>query len=133
MAALAGKIESEIAQLPEDDAALFMEDLGIAEASRGRIIRLTYALLGLFSFFTAGEDECRAWTLSQGDSAVDAAAAIHTDLARGFIRAEVVTYEDLMAAGSMAEARKRGVLRSEGKAYQVRDGDVIEVLFNVSR
>ena len=133
VAALAGKIEAEIAQLPPDDAALFMEDLGIAEASRGRVIRLTYALLGLFSFFTAGEDECRAWTLSRGDTAVDAAAAIHTDLARGFIRAEVVTYEDLMAAGSMAEARKRGVLRSEGKGYQVRDGDVIEVLFNVSR
>jgi hypothetical protein len=133
VAALAGKIESEIAQLPEDDARPFMDDLGIEEASRGRVIRLTYALLGLFSFFTAGEDECRAWTLSQGDTAVDAAAAIHTDLARGFIRAEVVTYEDLMAAGTMAEARKRGVLRSEGKAYQVRDGDVIEVLFNVSR
>ena len=133
VAALAGKIEAEIAQLSDEDAALFMEDLGIAEASRGRVIRLTYALLGLFSFFTAGEDECRAWTLSQGDTAVDAAAAIHTDLARGFIRAEVVTFEDLMAAGSMAEARKRGVLRAEGKAYQVRDGDVIEVLFNVSR
>jgi GTP-binding protein YchF len=133
LAALAGKIEAEIAQLSAEDAALFMEDLGIAEASRGRVIALTYALLGLFSFFTAGEDECRAWTLSHGDTAVDAAAAIHTDLARGFIRAEVVTYDDLMSAGSMAEARKRGVLRSEGKAYQVRDGDVIEVLFNVSR
>ena len=133
VAALAGKIEAEIAQLPDDDAALFMEDLGIAEASRGRIIRLTYALLGLFSFFTAGEDECRAWTLSNGDTAVEAAAAIHTDLARGFIRAEVVTYEELMDAGSMAEARKRGVLRSEGKAYLVRDGDVIQVLFNVAR
>jgi GTP-binding protein YchF len=133
VAALAGKIESEIAQLPAEDASMFMEDLGIAEASRGRVIRLTYDLLGLFSFFTAGEDECRAWTLSIGDSAVDAAAAIHSDLARGFIRAEVVTYEDLMACGSMAEARKRGVLRAEGKAYQVKDGDVIEVLFNVSR
>ncbi|HEX5579846.1 MAG TPA: DUF933 domain-containing protein [Candidatus Limnocylindria bacterium] len=133
VAALAGKIEAEIAQLPDEDAALFMEDLGIAEASRGRVIGLTYRLLGLFSFFTAGEDECRAWTLSRGDTAVDAAAAIHTDLARGFIRAEVVTFEDLMAAGSMAEARKRGVLRSEGKAYAVTDGDVIEVLFNVSR
>lgn len=133
VAALAGKIEAEITQLPEADAALFMEDLGISEASRGRVIRLTYALLGLFSFFTAGEDECRAWTLSRGATAVDAAAAIHTDLARGFIRAEVVTYDELMAAGSMAEARKRGVLRAEGKAYQVRDGDVIEVLFNVSR
>jgi GTP-binding protein YchF len=133
VAALAGKIESEIAQLPAEDAALFMEDLGIAEASRGRVIRLTYGLLGLFSFFTAGEDECRAWTLSIGDSAVDAAAAIHSDLARGFIRAEVVTYDDLMACANMAEARKRGLLRAEGKAYQVKDGDVIQVLFNVAR
>jgi ribosome-binding ATPase len=133
VAALGGKIEAELAQLSEADAALFMEDLGIAEPSRGRVIHLTYALLGLFSFFTAGEDECRAWTLRQGATAVDAAAAIHTDLARGFIRAEVVTYDDLMACGSMAEARKRGLLRSEGKTYAVRDGDVIEVLFNVAR
>ena len=133
VAALGGKIEAELAQLSEADAALFMEDLGIAEPSRGRVIHLTYALLGLFSFFTAGEDECRAWTLRRGANAVDAAAAIHTDLARGFIRAEVVTYDDLMACGSMAEARKRGLLRSEGKTYAVRDGDVIEVLFNVAR
>jgi len=133
VAALAGKIETEIAELPAEDAALFMEDLGIAEPSRGRVIRLTYALLGLFSFFTAGEDECRAWTLRTGASAVDAAGAIHSDLARGFIRAEVVTYQDLMACGSMAEARKRGQLRSEGKAYLVQDGDVIQVLFNVAR
>jgi ribosome-binding ATPase YchF (GTP1/OBG family) len=130
---MAGKIEAEIAQLPPDDAALFMDDLGIGEASRGRIIRLTYALLGLFSFFTAGEDECRAWTLRNGDTAVDAAGAIHSDLARGFIRAEVVAYEEMISAGTMAEARKRGVLRSEGKTYQVRDGDVIQVLFNVAR
>ena len=133
VAALGGKIEAELAQLSEDDAALFMEDLGIAEPSRGRVIRLTYALLGLFSFFTAGEDECRAWTLRHGATAVDAAAAVHSDLARGFIRAEVVTYDDLIACGSMAEARKRGLLRSEGKTYEVRDGDVIEVLFNVAR
>jgi len=133
VAALGGKIEAELAQLSEADAALFMEDLGIAEPSRGRVIHLTYRLLGLFSFFTAGEDECRAWTLRQGATAVDAAAAIHTDLARGFIRAEVVTFDDLVACGSMAEARKRGVLRSEGKTYAVRDGDVIEVLFNVAR
>jgi len=133
VAAMAGKIEAEIAQLSAEDADAFMADLGIAEASRGRVIRLTYALLGLFSFFTAGEDECRAWTLSRGDTAVDAAAAIHTDLARGFIRAEVVTYEDLMACGSIAEARKRGLLRAEGKGYQVKDGDIVEVLFNVSR
>ncbi|MEP6808127.1 MAG: DUF933 domain-containing protein [Chloroflexota bacterium] len=133
VAALGGKIEAELAQLSADDAALFMEDLGIAEPSRGRVIRLTYDLLGLFSFFTAGEDECRAWTLSAGANAVDAAAAIHSDLARGFIRAEVVTFDDLMASGSMVEARKRGLLRSEGKTYAVRDGDVIEVLFNVAR
>jgi hypothetical protein len=133
VAALGGKIEAELAQLSEADAALFMEDLGIAEPGRGRVIHLTYALLGLFSFFTAGEDECRAWTLRHGANAVDAAAAIHSDLARGFIRAEVVTYDDLMACGSMAEARKRGLLRSEGKTYAVRDGDVIEVLFNVAR
>ena len=133
VAALGGKIEAELAQLSEADAALFMEDLGIAEPSRGRVIHLTYSLLGLFSFFTAGEDECRAWTLRQGANAVDAAAAIHSDLARGFIRAEVVTYDDLIACGSMVEARKRGLLRSEGKTYAVRDGDVIEVLFNVAR
>ena len=133
VAALAGKIEAELAQLSADDAALFMEDLGISEPSRGRVIRLTYDLLGLFSFFTAGEDECRAWTLRRGDTAVDAAAAVHSDLARGFIRAEVVTYDDLIACGSMVEARKRGLLRSEGRTYAVRDGDVIEVLFNVAR
>jgi GTP-binding protein YchF len=133
VAALGGKIEAELAQLSAEDAGLFMEDLGIAEPSRGRVIRLTYSLLGLFSFFTAGPDECRAWTLSSGANAVDAAAAIHSDLARGFIRAEVVTFDDLMACGSMAEARKRGLLRSEGRTYAVRDGDVIEVLFNVAR
>ncbi|HYM52208.1 MAG TPA: redox-regulated ATPase YchF [Candidatus Dormibacteraeota bacterium] len=133
VAALAGKIEAEIAELPAEDAAAFMQDLGIAEASRGRVVRLTYALLGLFSFFTAGDDECRAWTLRHGATAVDAAGVIHSDLARGFIRAEVVSYPDLIACGSIAEARKRGLLRAEGKAYQVRDGDVIEVLFNVSR
>jgi GTP-binding protein YchF len=133
VAALAGKIEAEIAELPADDAAAFMDDLGIREPSRGRVVRLTYALLGLFSFFTTGEDECRAWTLRHGATAVDAAGAIHSDLARGFIRAEVVSFDDLMACGSVAEARKRGLLRSEGKAYQVRDGDVIEVLFNVAR
>ena len=131
--ALAGKIEAELAELDEEDARVFMDDLGIREASRGRVIRLTYALLGLISFFTAGEDECRAWTIHRGDTAVDAAGVIHSDLARGFIRAEVVTYADLVACGSTAEARRRGLLRSEGKAYNVQDGDVIEVLFNVAR
>jgi hypothetical protein len=133
VAAMAGKIESEIAELSDEDARPFMDDLGIAEPSRGRVIRLTYALLGLFSFYTAGEDECRAWTLRLGSSAVDAAGAIHSDLARGFIRAEVIGVDDLLAAASMAEARKRGTLRQEGKSYVVRENDVINVLFNVAR
>ena len=133
VAALAGKIESELAELSEEDAGPFMEDLGIDEPSRGRIIRLTYDLLGLFSFFTAGEDECRAWTLRRGATAVDAAGAIHSDLARGFIRAQVIGVDELLDAGSMAEARKRGTLRQEGREYRVSDGDVIEVLFNVGR
>jgi hypothetical protein len=133
VAALAGKIEAEIAELSDEDARPFMDDLGIDEPSRGRVIRLTYALLGLFSFYTAGEDECRAWTLRSGSSAVDAAGAIHSDLARGFIRAEVIGVEDLLSAGSMAEARKRGTLRQEGKTYVVRENDLINVLFNVAR
>jgi ribosome-binding ATPase len=133
VAALAGKIEAELGELGEDDARLFMDDLGIAEPSRGRIIRLTYELLGLFSFFTAGEDECRAWTLRRGETAVDAAGTIHSDLARGFIRAQVIGVDELIEAGSMAEARSRGTLRQEGKSYVVADGDVIEVLFNVGR
>ncbi|MGQ0608205.1 MAG: redox-regulated ATPase YchF [Chloroflexota bacterium] len=133
VAALAGKIEAEIGELAEEDARLFMDDLGIAEPSRGRVIGLTYALLGLFSFFTAGEDECRAWTLRVGSTAVDAAGAIHSDLARGFIRAQVIGFEELIGAGSMAEARKRGTLRQEGKAYEVRDGEILEILFNVAR
>lgn len=133
VAVLASRIEAEIAALSAEDARLFLDDLGIAEASRGRVIGLTYALLGLFSFFTAGEDECRAWTLGAGATALDAAGAIHSDLARGFIRAEVIGWQDLLECGSTAEARRRGLLRSEGKTYAVRDGDVIEVLFNVSR
>ena len=130
---LAGGIEAEISALPPDEAQPFLDDLGIAEASRGRVIARTYALLGLHSFLTAGPDECRAWPIPVGASALDAAGTIHSDLARGFIRAEVVNWRDLVACGSMAEARKRGLVRSEGKAYPVRDGDVIEVLFNVGR
>ena len=131
VAALAGKIEMELAQLEPADAAEFMADLGIAESGLDRVISLSYDLLGLISFLTAGPDECRAWTIPRGSSAVDAAGAIHSDLARGFIRAEVVAYDDLVAAGSLPEARKRGALRSEGRTYVVQDGDVIEILFNV--
>jgi hypothetical protein len=129
--ALSAKIEMEIGQLDEAEAAVFREEMGLTESSLERVIRLSYRLLGLISFFTAGPDETRAWTIPDGSTAVDAAAAIHTDLARGFIRAEVVPYEDLIALGSIAEARKHGKLRSEGKAYQVKDGDTIEVLFNI--
>lgn len=129
--ALSARIEMEIGQLEADEAAVFREDLGLSEAALERVIRLGYQLLGLVSFFTAGPDETRAWTIRDGATAVDAAAAIHSDLARGFIRAEVVGWEDLLTLGSMAEARRQGKLRSEGKSYRVRDGDVIEVLFNV--
>jgi ribosome-binding ATPase YchF (GTP1/OBG family) len=131
VAALAGKIESEIAALDDDDAATFMEDLGITESSRDRVIRLSFSLLGLMPFFTVGPDECRAWTVHRGDSAVEAAGAIHTDIQRGFIRAEVVSYDDLISAGSMAETKKHGTFRREGKTYVVQDGDIINFLFNV--
>ena len=97
--ALAGQIEAEIAQLDDDDAAVFMADLGITESSRDRVIRLSFDLLGLIPFFTVGPDECRAWTIRRGDSAVEAAGEIHSDIQRGFIRAEVVGYDDLIAAG----------------------------------
>jgi len=129
--ALSARIEMEIGQLDEEEAAVFREDLGLTESSLERVIRDSYRLLGLISFFTAGPDETRAWTIAEGSTAVDAAAAIHTDLARGFIRAEVVTFDDLIELGSMAEARKHGKLRSEGAKYLVKDGDCIEVLFNV--
>jgi ribosome-binding ATPase YchF (GTP1/OBG family) len=128
---LAGRIEMEIGQLEPEDAAVFLADLGIAESSLDRVIRLSYALLGLISFLTAGPDECRAWTIARGTVAQEAAGVIHTDLARGFIRAQVVHYDDLIACGSLAEARHRGLLRQEGKTYIVQDGDVIEILFNV--
>ena len=129
--ALSARIEMELGELGDDEAQVFRTDLGLTEPSLDRVIRLSYRLLGLISFFTVGPDETRAWTIPAGSTAVDAAAAIHTDLARGFIRAEVVRYGDLMELGSTAEARKHGKLRSEGKAYTVNDGDVIEVLFNV--
>ena len=128
--ALSARIEMELGQLDPEEAAVFAEELGITESSLDRVIALSYRLLGLVSFLTAGPDEVRAWPIPDGATAVDAAGAIHTDLARGFIRAETVPYEDLVALGSMAEARKHGKLRSEGKTYRVRDGDVMEILFS---
>jgi GTP-binding protein YchF len=128
--ALSAKIEMELGELEPDEAAVFMEELGIEESGLDRVIALSYRLLGLVSFLTAGPDEVRAWPIPDGSTAVDAAGAIHTDLARGFIRAETVSYDDLVALGSMAEVRKNGKLRSEGKTYRVRDGDVLEILFS---
>ena len=128
--ALSARIEMELGELEPDEAAAFMEELGVAESSLDRVIALSYRLLGLVSFLTAGPDEVRAWPIPAESTAVDAAAAIHTDLARGFIRAEVVAYDDLLTLGSTAEARKHGRLRSEGKNYRVQDGDVLEVLFS---
>jgi ribosome-binding ATPase len=129
---LSARIEMELGELSDDEAAVFRADLGLTDdSSLERVIRLSYQLLGLISFFTAGPDETRAWTIPDGSSAVDAAGAIHSDLARGFIRAEVVDWEDLLQLGSVAEARKHAKLRSEGKTYRVRDGDVVEILFNV--
>jgi GTP-binding protein YchF len=129
--ALCGKVEAELAQLEDEDAAAFMEDLGISEAARDRVIASSYRLLGLISFLTAGPDEVRAWTIRRNTPAVEAAGAIHSDIQRGFIRAEIVAYNDLIKAGSMAEAKKHGTVRMEGKTYIVKDGDVCHFLFNV--
>jgi ribosome-binding ATPase len=128
---IAGQIEMEIGRLDADDAQVFMEDLGITESGLDRVIARSFELLGLMPFFTVGPDECRAWTIRRGASAVEAAGAIHSDIARGFIRAEVVGYDDFIAAGSMAETKRLGTFRREGKTYVVADGDIINFLFNV--
>lgn len=129
---LRGKIEEEISQLDEDEATEFMQELGIQESGLAKIIHFSYDMLNLISFLTAGEDEVRAWTIRRGTNAQTAAGAIHSDIERGFIRAEIVSFEDLVKAGSLAEARKLGVLRSEGKTYEMKDGDIVNFLFNVS-
>ncbi|MBR1487121.1 MAG: redox-regulated ATPase YchF [Synergistaceae bacterium] len=127
-----GATEMELEQLDPEDRAEFMKDLAITEPGRDRLIHEAYKLLGLISFFTSGTDEVRAWTLREGSNAVDAAGTIHSDLARGFIRAQVVSYEDFIANNaSIAQCRDKGVLRLEGKEYIVKDGDMIEIRFNV--
>jgi len=128
---VAAPIEMEMAQLPPEDARAFLDDLGLEEPGLDRVIRTSYALLGLVSFLTAGEDECRAWTIRRGTKAQQAAGTIHSDIERGFIRAEVVAFEELMRAGSLAACRDKGTLRLEGKEYVVQDGDVINFRFNV--
>jgi GTP-binding protein YchF len=125
--AMQGKLEMEIAQLPAEDAAIFMQEYGIEEPGLNRMIRLSYDLLQLQSFFTVGEDEVRAWTVRRGATAVEAAAEIHTDLSRGFVRAEVVAYDELIALGGMNEAKARGRLRLEGKEYVVKDGEIVHI------
>ena len=125
------KLEAEIAELEGEEKAMFLEDLGVHESGLDRLIRASYALLGLISFLTSGEDECRAWTIVKGTKAPQAAGKIHSDFERGFIRAEVIAYDDLMAVGSMAAAREKGMIRSEGKEYVVQDGDIILFRFNV--
>ena len=129
--ALQGELEMEIAQLPPEEAAVFLEEYGIEEPSLNRMIRLSYDLLGLQSFFTVGPDEVRAWTVHRGATAPEAAGEIHTDLQKGFIRAEVVSYTDLIALGGLTEARGKGKLRLEGKEYIVQDGDVLNIRFNI--
>lgn len=130
VAAIAGRLEMDLAELSPEEAAEFLAAWEVAEPALDRVIQLSYRLLDLISFFTVGEDEVRAWTLHRGANAVDAAAAIHTSIAKAFIRAEVVHHDELLACGSLAEARKRGLLRSEGRTYVIRDGDVAHVLHN---
>jgi GTP-binding protein YchF len=127
--AVCAKIELEIGQLDADDAKAFLADLGLAESGLDRVIRASYDLLGYISFFTVGEDECRAWSIPRGMPAQLAAAEIHSDIARGFIRAEVVSFDALMARGSMATCREHGEVRLEGKEYVVLDGDIINFRF----
>ncbi len=128
--ALCGKLEMELAQLGEE-ADEFRNALGMGKSGLQRLIGLSYRLLGLISFFTTASGEVKAWTIAQGASALKAAGKIHSDMERGFIRAEVIGYDDLVDCGGPAEARRRGLLRLEGKNYPVRDGDVITFLFNV--
>ena len=130
---ICAEIEQEISELEDDEKAEFLSDLGISESGLDKLIKASYKLLNLISFLTAGEDECRAWTITDGTKAPQAAGKIHTDFEKGFIRAETIAYDKLMneCEGSMTKAKEKGLLRSEGKEYVVKDGDIITFLFNV--
>lgn len=128
---LCSRLEMEIAQLPSGEKKPFLEELGIDEPASNKLINTCYSILGLISFLTVGEDEVRAWTIKKSTSALHAAGKVHSDIERGFIRAEVISYDDFIAAGSMHAAREKGLLRLEGKTYEVRDGDIINFRFNV--
>ena len=129
--AIRGLLEKELAQMAAEDAVEYQAAFGIQKPAAERVIRHSYDLLGLISFFTVGDDEVKAWTIRSGTPAAEAAGVIHTDLQKGFIRAEVLAYADLMSAGSYAEARKQGTVRLEGKTYTVQDGDLMQIRFNV--
>ena len=129
---ICAKLEADIAELDDpEEKAMFLEELGITESGLDRLIRCSYSLLGLISFLTAGTDECRAWTIKKGTKAPQAAGKIHSDFERGFIRAEVIAFSDFQACGTLAAAKSKGLLRSEGKEYVMQDGDVVNFLFNV--
>lgn len=128
---ICAKVEQEIAELDDEDKALFMEELGMSESGLDRLVKCSYSLLGLISFLTSGSDEVRAWTIKKGTKAPQAAGKIHTDFERGFIRAEIVAFEDLKAYGSMTAVKDKGLVRSEGKEYVMQDGDVTLFRFNV--
>lgn len=128
---IAGKFEAELSALDEEEAELFMQDMGIEASIKDRISLLSYQLMGLISFFTVGQDEVRAWTITKGTNAVNAAGKIHSDLARGFIRAECFSYEQIMQYGSEKHLREKGLFRLEGKEYIVQDGDILSIRFNV--
>ena len=128
---ICAKLEQDVAELEGEERQMFLEELGVKESGLDRLIKCSYTLLGLISFLTYGKDECRAWTIKKGTKAPQAAGKIHTDIERGFIRAEVIAYEDMMKCGSVAAAKEKGLLRSEGKEYVVQDGDMIYFRFNV--
>jgi ribosome-binding ATPase YchF (GTP1/OBG family) len=125
------KIEEEISELDDDEKAEYLDAMGLKESGLDKLIKASYDLLGLMSFLTAGEDECRAWTIKKGTKAPQAAGKIHTDLERGFIKAEVINYKDLLEQGSLSAAKEKGLVGIEGKEYVVKDGDVILFRFNV--
>lgn len=129
--AIRGELEKELTQMDKEEAALFFDEFQIAETAADRVIQHSYAMMGLISFFTVGEDEVKAWTVRKDTPAVEAAGAIHSDIQKGFIRAEVLAYDDMLQTGSHKEARTQGLVRLEGKTYLVQDGDIINFRFNV--
>ncbi len=131
--AVSARLEAELAELPDEDAHEYLEALGLPQLGADRVIQVGYRLLNLITFLTAGEDEVRAWTVTKGAKAPEAAGKIHSDIERGFIRAEVTRFEDFMACGSFAAASKKGLQRLEGKDYVVQDGDIVHFRFNVGR